>query len=475
MASRTGQGFHSVTDDIVHNILGRLQAVSFASAACVSKYWNRICSQILSHPKLASALSLNPNLTLAAGEVLDKVLSKPIRPHFAIACTGDILGLKIVDHLIRERVGRRTPVITHASSGVIGRDVPNKEVREVKWGSSAYDGPHPVERNIYGNINPGIVLVVGFVPGLKVDADTFTTEKKDHALPKETAIVGDGGGCFLFRSQNYPISYSSPSYSFDAVALVFARDKNKSQDIGETQFHVLMSAGLMPFGPQLEVVSIKVEEDEQSWLSARMEGDNAILDGQAILEDINEVVDNSSELYIGVTQQRQYSNGSEKMTMALYEVMEGENEYFVVDGVGIEPGDSFLFYHPDLETASTTRDIALENLEVLKADIISRNNFCLSEADNDEPKGVFGGLIFSCHSRGKSFFEEDNVDSSPFYLNFPGVPLAGAFCHGEIGRGSSSSIEEVEGQEQCPPHCCLHACSSVYLVLAYIPAAPSQE
>ena len=55
-------GFSLVSEDIIENILSRLPALSFASASCVSKCWNKVCVRILSKPKLASALSLNPSL-----------------------------------------------------------------------------------------------------------------------------------------------------------------------------------------------------------------------------------------------------------------------------------------------------------------------------------------------------------------------------------------------------------------------------
>jgi hypothetical protein len=53
-------GFASINEDLFQNILKRIPALSFASAACVSKSWNRNCNQILYKPKLASAFSLNP-------------------------------------------------------------------------------------------------------------------------------------------------------------------------------------------------------------------------------------------------------------------------------------------------------------------------------------------------------------------------------------------------------------------------------
>ena len=59
---RTTPWFDEINGDVLQNILERLPAAWFASATCVSKQWNRVCNRILSRPKLASALSLNPSL-----------------------------------------------------------------------------------------------------------------------------------------------------------------------------------------------------------------------------------------------------------------------------------------------------------------------------------------------------------------------------------------------------------------------------
>lgn len=135
----------------------------------------------------------------------------------------------------------------------------------------------------------------------------------------------------------------------------------------------------------------------------------------------------------------------------------GEGPYIIVDGTDIMLGDSFMFYYRDLETASATSDNAYMYMKTLKENTGGKTNDC----------GVFGRLIFSCHSRGESYFGHPNYDTFPFSLNFPSVPIAGMFCKGEIGRGSSCFIEEDEDQKQCPNHCCRHACSSVYLVMSY--------
>lgn len=52
----------SIGDDLLRNILNRLPALHFASASCVNHSWHRVCDSVLSIPKLASALSLNPSI-----------------------------------------------------------------------------------------------------------------------------------------------------------------------------------------------------------------------------------------------------------------------------------------------------------------------------------------------------------------------------------------------------------------------------
>lgn len=67
--------FASINEDLVQNIVRRLPASSFASAARVSKSWNQICNQILSKPKFASAFSLNQD------EKVCWVLENPNKDH----------------------------------------------------------------------------------------------------------------------------------------------------------------------------------------------------------------------------------------------------------------------------------------------------------------------------------------------------------------------------------------------------------
>ncbi|PPR85259.1 hypothetical protein GOBAR_AA35431 [Gossypium barbadense] len=123
-------GFSLMNEDLLRNILSRLPATSFASAATVSKTWNAACCHILSRPKFSSAISLKPLPLVALQEVFDKVMSEPIRPHFAIASVGPGFEIKDVLQFMVEKVGSRTPIIVSSVKGILGRDALSHEFRE---------------------------------------------------------------------------------------------------------------------------------------------------------------------------------------------------------------------------------------------------------------------------------------------------------------------------------------------------------
>ncbi|KAB5532160.1 hypothetical protein DKX38_018830 [Salix brachista] len=477
-------GFSLVDEKIVKNILSRLPALTFANAACVNKHWYKICSQILKRPKLASALSLNPSLHDAVKEVIEQVLSEPIRPHFAIACISKEFNLKVTHGLIIEKLGSRIPIITNVSSGIIGVDGIANELVEKKWETTA--GPNIQESD---TAERGLVLLVGFLPGLKIGTiplfqpiqepntmvENFvmnilnytaavsdcaapvgiimfgdkTTDMKpivakmDCAIPEETIIVGDASADFIFRTGDNSLNQLLHSCCFQAVALVFARDRYKPEGLGEIQFHVTKSTGVLPFGPNLEAVGVFREEDM------------------------------FADLFIGVTKETQRTSDSGILTpgksLYFYKVIGRGEYYFTVNGIGIKPGDSFLFYQSDSDTASSSCDHAFNKLLALKAELKSKNHFRLSNlADKDDKEEVLGGFIFSCYDRDQSFIEESFGDSYPFCDIFPTAPVAGLFCRGEIGRGPRSLMNEEYDDETCP-RCCVHVYSTIYLVMSYLP------
>ncbi|KAI7732291.1 hypothetical protein M8C21_028004 [Ambrosia artemisiifolia] len=154
---RTTTNIDLISDDLLQNIVSRLPATSFAFAACVSRSWNLVCGRLLCRPKLSSACSLNHSLQAAVEEVVNKVLSEPIRPHFAIASIGgyyeDSLGDAL--QLITAALGTHVPVITNLTDGIIERNADSNKLYEVDW----FHQDEEID---------GIMLIVGFLPGLKV-------------------------------------------------------------------------------------------------------------------------------------------------------------------------------------------------------------------------------------------------------------------------------------------------------------------
>jgi len=49
------------------------------------------------------------------------------------------------------------------------------------------------------------------------------------------------------------------------------------------------------------------------------------------------------------------------------------------------------------------------------------------------------GLLFACLGRGKALYGQPDGDAGPCHGIFPGMPLAGAFCNGEIGPVGGST------------------------------------
>ncbi|XP_030454519.1 F-box/LRR-repeat protein At5g63520-like isoform X1 [Syzygium oleosum] len=536
---RSSSGFGSVDEDVLESILRRLPATTFASAACVSRSWHRVCGRILSRPKLATALSLDPCAQSALQEVVDKVLAEPICPHFAIVNVGNNVDTTEALQYIGSKLGAGTPIVISADSGIIGVDVLTNQVKEVEGGIDI--GSYNNEDS--DNAEQGIVLTVGFVPGLKVDVvpllhlaevnddrllvDKFVTDIMeysvavsgcstpvgvimfgdgtaeiksaaeklvgigscglmnqhviaDYAMPLETAIVGDEKGNFEYRSvdkSRYISAIVLQNYTTSAVALVFAKDRHKRPGLGDIKFHVALSDGLSTIGPRHRAASVQVD-DCCTLLTARREGQEEILDGEGILNDIRDELENRVEypdVYIGVTKRRIYEVGAEKaklMSFLSFHGVMGGVEYLRVEGSGIESGDSFQFYYSDPAAA-------LDSCQKVSARLRSLN--LGSDSDCSDKMGsivasagkprVFGGFIFSSFGRGESFFNDFNVDSSPFVENFPGVPVAGIFCGGEIGR-CSPSLNVQDSEEETSVHRVCHVYSTVYLVMSYTPAPP---
>lgn len=477
-----------VDDDILQNILAKLPAKSFASAACVSRNWNDICSRILSRPQFISAFSFNTSLPEAVKEVTDRVLCGPIRPHFAILSICPTFNLDEAHNYITEALGSKTPIVTCDAGGVMGIDAQTDQFAEVKFPFFNVDDDDDHESPSSG----GISLTIGYLPSLKVDVvpllgteqgpniNKFVMdlrnysasvsdctspeaiimfgdsqadmkpllEKLDYALSQQTVIAGNGSCSFRHSAIDSNFLGHTDEY---ALALVFARERKALDGQGKIDFHFAVGAGVAAVGPTYRVVSAKMRSHEfTTWLTAKREGENELLDGEGMLNDFELEMEDpvpQYDLYIGVRKRRRYSIGKEQvksvMSVAYHPVQEGDEQYLYVGGWDIKTGDTFRFYIPDRKYASDSCDTVSENLGQLR-----HNDF-------------IGGFVFACFGRGEMFFERPNVDSSPVLDNFPNIPLAGMFCGAEIGRGSPNLGQEQASESH------LHVYSCIYLLMSY--------
>ncbi|XP_017257859.2 F-box/LRR-repeat protein At5g63520 [Daucus carota subsp. sativus] len=510
-------------DDLLRNVLRRLPSSSFASAACVSRYWNHLCDTVLCTPKLSSAHSSNPSLQEAVEEVFNKVFAELIRPHFAIV-TVTSLDLEEARQLITKKLGSTIPIIYTAPTGLIGRDAITNEFKEIRWQvyfdrnysySVSFDDDDSAVRQ-----RRVICLTVGFLPGLKVAAvplfqsymvpfvDEFLEDisecvtsvsgcmapigmilftdgsmdsdnllrKMDYSMSPETVIVGDRCGEFLCGndSMNKRSKRKRQPLFMVAVALLFMQDPNKPPGIGDIKLHVALSAGLVPVGHTYEVTSVNESSFYWTKLTARSENSDQNFDEQTLRNIFGIGNQALFGAYIGIVKKRKGIAGFEEVnwlsSQIFHEVHGDDKEYLVVDsGADIKTGDCFRFFKEDSHmTSSSLRQVSDKFRDLkISCDVGNSDRQRIRPANSEKMK-IFGGIIFSCISRGKPHGKA-NLGSSPFLENFPDVPLAGSFCVGEICRGDSSSYGQLS--EEGSHRCCLHYNSSVYLLMSYTPSS----
>ncbi|KAG6404166.1 hypothetical protein SASPL_136406 [Salvia splendens] len=460
-------------DDLMQNILSRLPALSFASAACVNRSWSSVCHRVLSVPKLRSAVSFNPTLENAVNEVMDKVLHEPIRPHFVMASIGPYVCLEAAFKLIEGKFGSGIPIIVNVCEGVIGKDVLTDQFVEGPHGILIDDFVMDIREATSTVSSPASPAGIILFSDRETDINPVL-QTLEYAFSEDTFIVGDGGCQFLYRSDSGNTITNQKNSGCAAVALVFARDANKPLDIGETKFHVRLSTGVSPIGPTYRAASVKCRKSS-TWLTASREMVRGHLDGQAILEEIYDELGNRIQypaFYIGVTKRRKCSVGMEIVRrmqfLEFHEVRGGDEEYLIVNSVGIKTGDSFRFYISDSGAALSSCTKVSNNLRHLDCDC---GNNHMNDVDHCDKSNVFGGIIFTCCGRGESFFGVHGIDSSPFLKNFPGVAFGGTYCAGEICRGDLNLYEQ-DNEEGDLVHCGQHVYSTVYLVMSYSPPPP---
>ncbi|KAI3806970.1 hypothetical protein L1987_22890 [Smallanthus sonchifolius] len=119
---------------------------------------------------------------VAVEDVASKVLSEPIRPHFAIASIGPSFDLQEAHQLEIIALGSQVPVISNCPCGIIGRDAFYDEFKEILWEFTEEEDDDDPEPLI---LSESLMLVVGFLPELKepriVMIDKFVTDIREFS------------------------------------------------------------------------------------------------------------------------------------------------------------------------------------------------------------------------------------------------------------------------------------------------------
>eukprot|EP01018_Ginkgo_biloba_P003231 Gb_38018 [translate_table: standard] len=241
MENRSLAAVDSLGYDVWNDILRRLPAKSFASAACVSRTWRNSAAKILSRPKLMSAVSENLNLEAAVDEIMEKILAAPIRPDFAIAFAGQKFSLSMISSLLKEKLGSRVPTIVCFAPGIIGQDAITNEQKEVEWRQPAYETSKATRRRILAEQH-GLVVTIGYFPGLEIEA-----------IPLCSSVVEEGVNTFVSSVMDYASSLSDCAAPLAMILLVDPRADIK---------HVLESLDEKLHGNTVIVGGLTAENDE---------------------------------------------------------------------------------------------------------------------------------------------------------------------------------------------------------------------
>ncbi|XP_018501167.1 F-box/LRR-repeat protein At5g63520-like [Pyrus x bretschneideri] len=96
--------------------------------------------------------------------------------------------------IYKKKLGSSVPFIISTSSGIFGRDALTHEFKEVRWGEVCGDGSDEDCSIPAKDVTYDILLTVGFVPGLKVDAILLLRTIK---VPNFTFLLHFSLICFL--------------------------------------------------------------------------------------------------------------------------------------------------------------------------------------------------------------------------------------------------------------------------------------
>ncbi len=187
----------------------------------------------------------------------------------------------------------------------------------------------------------------------------------------------------------------------------------------------VVAQGCRPIGPVLEVeqaqrnVVLQVSEG-----GSRQSSPVAAL--QAILTELSpedrELVKHS--LFLGVAR-RDFS------------LVDGEGEmqaaFLVRNLIGVDPRNGAVAVGERMRVGQQVQ------FHLRDGDTSRQELEQLLRAQAKRPSEPLAGFLFACLGRGKGLYGHPDGDAGPCHTIFPGMPLAGAFCNGEIGPVGGST------------------------------------
>lgn len=395
-----------------------------------------------------SILSTRPSLEAAVEEVVNQALAslqKPADLGFVFISTAFASEYSRLMPLLREHLPN-VPLIGCGGGGIVGMN-PDHQSQEIE-GEVALSltlavlpgvrvqAFHIAAEDLPDLDSPpdawaGLVgIPVTERPQFVLLADPFSAKINDllqgldFAYPNSTKVGGLAGAGAMGNNTGLFCNYQLYREGTVGVALT-----------GRVVLETIVAQGCRPIGqPYL------VTEGERNILLGLDDSDLVPAGGgsrsstkRTPLEILQDLIQNLSEedralaqhsLFVGVAQ-NEFKQDLEQGDFLIRNLLGVDPRVGAIAiGDRIRPGQRIQFHLRDAQTSAEDLELLLQK--------------CRDEL-SDRPAAA-GALMFSCLGRGEGLYGEQNFDSRLFQRYFPGVPVSGFFCNGEIGPVGKSTF-----------------------------------
>lgn len=188
---------------------------------------------------------------------------------------------------------------------------------------------------------------------------------------------------------------------------------------GDVVLAPAVAQGCRPFGPTMTITACR----EHLLLT---------LDGQPALDAVQRVLREGTERDRALARSSALFLGVETDPFAV--PTDDGGPWLVRNFLGRERDGGGLFVGERLRVGRRVR-MHLRDRATSAEDLEKTLDACASTL----PAPCAGALVFSCLGRGMHLYGVPDHDARAFHARFPGVPLGGFFCSGEIGPVGSST------------------------------------